>query len=270
MYFSWREKRKYFFILILIIFLLSYSFYKLYPSLFPAPTCNDGKQNLDESGIDCGGGCILVCPREVLPLEVKFAKAIKTEKDFYDLVAFVTNKNKSINTFDGSINYYFTIYDKAGSVMKVIKGTSIIPLGQDFPIILQNIFLPLSESGNSVSNISFTILDNQSWRPSDSSFSNIFFKTISTDFQNGLNNGIDLTRLSAKIQNLSNNYFRNFKVATLIYDVNKNLIAVNETVIDEVNRLQVKDIFYTWRESFSAEPVKIDVYPIITPYTSFK
>jgi len=104
---------------------------------------------------------MVICSKDIIPFTVKFSKAVESEKDLYDIVALVTNKNSDKTTIDGSINFNFTIYDKSGSVFQVINSSTSIPLGQDFPIILQNVYLPISDSGNSISNVSIDFINDK-------------------------------------------------------------------------------------------------------------
>jgi len=270
MFSSWRDKRRSIMVLILVVFVILYIFYKSYSNLFPTETCFDGIKNNNERGVDCGGYCQLICPFDISPLQIKFAKAVETEKDLYDLVALIQNNNQAQNPMDGKINYSFTIYDKAGQILETMNGSTTIPLAQDFPIILQNIFLPLSESENSISRVQFKILNDKVWDKVDSSFSQVFFKTMDYDFENGKGNGVDVTQLSTQVENLTRNYFRNIPVKAILYDRLNNVIGVNESLIDEISGEEIKKVSFTWRNIFKQNPDKIDFYPIVTPSTYFR
>jgi len=270
MFSSWRDKRRSIMVLIFVVFVILYIFYQSYSNIFPQSNCFDGIKNNNERGIDCGGSCQLICPFDISPLHIKFAKAVETEKDLYDLVALIQNNNQNQNSTDGKINYSFIIYDKTGQIFNTINGSTTILLGQDFPIILQNIVLPLSKSGNSISRVQFKILDDKVWDKIDSSFSNVFFRTFDYDFENGQGNGVYITQLSTQIENLTRNYFRNIPVRVIVYNRLGNVIAVNESLVDEIFGEEIKEVVFTWRNVFSQTPDKIDFYPIVTPSTYFR
>ena len=172
---NWRQSRRALFILLFVVVILGLSAYTVYPYFNKSATCFDNKENGDEKGVDCGGFCKFLCVTEVLPLTVKTVKAIPSGGNLYDLVALLENRNKDRDTEDGSIDYTFYVYDKAGSIIKTVSGSTTIPLGQTFPIIVQNIPIDLSSS-NQITNVILKISENKNWQSQDSAFANIFFK----------------------------------------------------------------------------------------------
>lgn len=263
---AWRQTRKLIFITIIIFIILGFSSYLIYPYFNKPATCFDNKENGDEKGVDCGGSCKLVCTTNVIPLNVKTTKAVFISDGIYDLVALIENRNEDKNTQDGSIDYIFDIYDKSGSIIKTISGSTTIPLGQTFPIIIQNVPIVISGS-NDITKVVFTIIDNKSWIEADSTYASIFFKVTNTDFKQNLNN---ISQLKISVKNLSRAYFRNVPVKVLLYDSNNNIIATNETLLKEISGASSKDLFFTWRIPLNIEDPKIEVYSVVTPYTYIK
>ena len=256
------------FIYSFVIILLALIFYKAYPYLNPAPTCFDHKMNGDEAGVDCGGGCELSCHNEVIPVEVKFARAVKTEDNLYDLIAMVQNKNTDKDVSDGIINYKFSVYDKSGSLIFIVSGSSSLPVGQTFPVIIQNVPLDLSSSGNDISKVVCEVsFNSQDWVKVDPIYGNNFFKIESTDFQNDKNN---ISQLTVSLTDTTKASFKNVPVRVTLEDGNGNFIAVNETILPEIKSAETRDISFTWRSPLGIENPKITVYPIVTPITEFK
>ena len=268
MSYSWRKKRQRIFIYSLSLIILALIFYKSYPYIFPAPNCFDNKLNGDESGIDCGGSCELSCHNEVLPLEVKFARSIEAEENLYDLIGMVQNKNSNRNIKDNIIKYTFYIYDKAGSLLKSVDGYSPLPVGQTFPIIVQNIPLDLHSSGNSISNVVLDInFINNDWFKVDSIFTNNFFTIISTNFEQNKNN---ISQLNVSLKNKTKATFRNVPVRVTLEDDKGNFAGVNETIISEIKGEADVELSFTWRGIIPLNNPKISVYPIITPGSDFR
>lgn len=263
---SWRQSRKMTFIIIIILIIFAFIGYKVYPYFNKAATCFDNKQNGDEDGLDCGGSCELVCLTDVIPFQIKYAKAVASDLGVYDLAALVENKNKDKNTNDGNIDYTFLVYDKSGSVIKSISGSTIIPLGQKFPIVIQNVPINLSK-GNDISNVVLNISNNKSWQTEDSAYSKTFFKIEDIDFKQDLNN---ISQLKASIKNLTKAYFRNIPVRVLVFDLDNNLIATNESMLKEIKSSESKELIFTWRYPLSVSEPKIEIYPVVTPYTYVK
>lgn len=265
---SWRKRRKKMFIYSFALMLLAFTFYKVYPYLYPAPTCFDNKINGDEAGIDCGGSCELSCHTEVIPVEVKFSRAIKTEENLYDLIAMIQNKNTNKNIKDSIINYTFSIYDKAGSLLNKVNGFSAMQVGQTFPIILQNIPLDLTNSGNEVSKVVTNISFNgDDWIKVDPVFAENFFVIESTDFVQNRNN---ISQLSVVLKNRTKANFKNIPVRITLEDEVGNFIAVNETIMPEIKAEDFANLSFTWRIPLDIENPKITVYPIVTPISDFK
>src|ERR1700733_13324903 len=106
---SWSAKRKFFFggIFVLIVVLIalgvSYQFF------YRPPSCTDGKQDGDETGVDCGGSCVLQCASDSLTPVVLWAKIFPVSGNLYTAVAYIENPN--INSSNPEANYQFQIYD---------------------------------------------------------------------------------------------------------------------------------------------------------------
>lgn len=265
---SWRRKRKSIFIFIGVFFLLLFLGFKLYPYINPAPSCFDQEQNGDEEGIDCGGICTALCHDKVLPIDIKFTRSIESEPGLYDLVALVQNPNANKNIKGSILNYSFSLYDKAGVVIHTIQATTSLPVGQAFPIVMQNIPVNFSGSGNTLSRISMEILDsNQYWIYVDEIFKSNFFTVKDYLFEREINN---ISRLTVDLQNATRAYFRDVPVRVLLSDEKGNVIAVNETLIREIGSRETKQLNFTWRIPLNIEDPKVDIYPIVTPDTYFK
>src|SRR5690242_17585608 len=65
-----------------------------YFALQNKPSCFNNKQDGDETGIDCGGGCQLICTPEILPLIARGdARLLKIASSTYEVVILVENPN---------------------------------------------------------------------------------------------------------------------------------------------------------------------------------
>lgn len=262
---SWRRKRQLTFISIFILIILAFTFYKIYPYLNPAPTCFDNKQNGEERGVDCGGGCPLICKSDIYPIEERFSRFIETEDNLYDFVAMINNKNVDKMPEGGMLEYNFTIYDMAGNVAKVVNGSTPVMIGQTFPIVAQNVPIDFGDSGNAISRVTFNVLNNEAnWVAVDEVFKNNFFRVINTEFIPLKNN---VSQLNVSLQNITRAYFRDVPVRVLLLDEYENVFAVNETLIKEIDGNGTIDLNFSWRVPLKKENPKIEVYPIVTPNT---
>ena len=65
----------------------------VWPIVNQAPTCTDGKQNGDELGVDCGGGCVDFCSNQITMPTVLWSRAFPVTTNVYNATAYIENKN---------------------------------------------------------------------------------------------------------------------------------------------------------------------------------
>src|SRR5271157_2786511 len=129
---TWAFKRKFFYAAIVVVFLAVSGFLIIYPHLNQAPTCTDGKQNGDETGIDCGGSCPLACTFQVNQISIRWARSFEVVPGRYNAVAYLVNSNK--NTAIEKINYRFRFADKDNIYIGKREGSTYVPPSGNFAI----------------------------------------------------------------------------------------------------------------------------------------
>jgi hypothetical protein len=113
-----------------------WSYQKIFPTL---PNCRDGIQNQDETGVDCGGICEIVCPLPPRPsdakeIEIQAPKAVNSGVSTYDLAAKIVNPNKYWGL--ESFNYEFNVKDGSGKIVLIKTGKSyLLPDSYDYIIL---------------------------------------------------------------------------------------------------------------------------------------
>lgn len=223
-------------------------------AIFPTPTCFDAKQNGYETGVDCGGVCSLRCSQDVIPLNVTWSRVFSEGNGEYDLVALVSNKN--IDNSPRTIKYTFVAYDKNGNEISRVDGTSIAPVGTDFPVIAQNIPFPTppAEIRTTIkANVPhYTVLE----KPATPTL-----RITNQRYEAG-----SIPRLYVSIQNTKRLVLRNIPVRAVLYDANGNAYAVAQTVIPELGKEEVEDVVFTWDSAFAFPPTKIRIFPILDPF----
>lgn len=86
-------------------------------------TCFDGKQNGDETGVDCGGYCASCEIRTLLPIQVNNIKYFSAGNKSV-IVSEIANTN--LNYGVSKFSYVFDIYDKNGERIKSETDNSFI------------------------------------------------------------------------------------------------------------------------------------------------
>lgn len=251
---QWSKRRRVVYgagFLVALVLLFTY-FYR--DTLFPTPTCSDGKQNGYESGVDCGGTCSLRCAQEVIPISVSWARAVRTSSTTYDLVALLSNKN--IDNAPRGLSYVFTVYTKDGKQMLAVQGTTIVPVDGDFPVIKQNVILP-EEPGEVSATVSANVPHYKALeKPTEPTI-----RVSNTRFEAG-----SISRVYARITNTKRVSLRSVPVRVLLYEASGNVFGVGETIIPELGKESAEDVVFTWKNAFEQTPTKITVVPILDPF----
>ena len=131
---AWSAKRRILygggFVLVLaaVVGLLFFHFF------YRAPSCSDGVQNGDETGVDCGGACTTLCSGQTLSPIVHWAKAFNVLGSVYNLAAYVENPN--IGSSNPTATYDFKVYDASNILIAENTGQTFIPKNKKFIIFL--------------------------------------------------------------------------------------------------------------------------------------
>lgn len=250
---GWSKRRKMLYGAGVLITILALGIYFFRDTLFPTPTCFDQKQNGYEGGVDCGGICNLRCSQEIVPLSVKWSRAVKTGQNSYDLMALVSHKN--IDSAPHGVRYLFTVFSKSGKEIKQIEGSTIVPLG-DFPVVKQNVEL-LEEPGE----VSITLASKQEYYKTLENPSSPSLRVSNTRYEQG-----SIPRVYAMVTNTTRIPFRDVPVRVVLYDLDGNAYAGGETIISSLAKESSQEVVFTWNDAFPLNPAKISVYPILDPF----
>ena len=136
---TWALKRQISYIVILILFFGIFGFLIIYPSFNEVPTCADGRQNGNETGVDCGGSCLRACIFESDEVSVLWARSFLVVPERYNAVAYLENHNKSLAV--NKIKYQFRFADKDNIYLGRRQGVAFIPPGRNFAIFERVVFL---------------------------------------------------------------------------------------------------------------------------------
>jgi hypothetical protein len=254
---DWQTRRKVSYALAIAFLLIGASIFMFRNILFPAPNCFDKKQNGYESGIDCGGTCSLRCSNEVIPLIVKWSRALNISPNKYDLVALISNKN--IDNTSHALGYTFEVYNTNGKMIATFNGTTTVPVGGDFPIIKQNVYL---------NEYPRDIVVKLNDTPHFTVYEDITSPTLRV-----YNERLELSntpRAYATVVNARRMSFLNIPVRVVLYDNDNNAFAIGETVIPSLDKEEIKEISFVWDLPFTQNSANIRVYPIFDAFSLVK
>lgn len=229
----------------------------LYPIIFKDPTCTDGKKNGDETGIDCGGSCSLMCTESVSEPVVLWSRAFKVTGNVYNLMAFVENQNR--NSAIKSISYEFKMYDTNNRLIGQRGGTTFIPPNKQFTV-----FEPSFDAGEAnLKSVSFQFLPPFVWVKKEPTLNNLQV------YVDNIEIGTDKKSpsLSARIRNESIYDVPSFTVSAILYDGDHNAINVSRTVKDGLVSGGSTSAFFTWPQMLASDPYTKDVLVEINPFS---
>lgn len=254
---SWAVKRqlKYLSGLMLIIALIVFAF--IYPVIFKKPTCFDGKKNGEETGIDCGGQCLIVCKEETVAPVVIWSRAFNVIGNNYNLVAYVENRNKTAAAYE--VSYEFRAYDGNNKFIGRKEGKTFIPPNQPFAV-LETRF----NSGESdLKTVSFDFNPNITWIKKSPVLTTLPLRISNIS----MDNNEDTPTLKATVNNDSVYDLPEFEVVAILYDINNNAINASKTHKDGLKSNSSTNVVFTWPEALEGVPVTQDILVQINPFS---
>ena len=210
------------------------------------PSCSDGIQNQEEVGVDCGGPCDPCSWQLQGELEVISAKAIKTQENYFDLVAKIKNPNKDAGA--KSFSYAFNLYDSGDNLIFSKEGSSYILPQQTKHIIEQKISV-----SSEIYNIEFKIL-NVFWQEL-SGYEEPELLIRNQNFEQSEN----FSRVTATLENRSNYDFDTIDIYAILFDKNSEILAVGKTEVKTIFSKESRYFEIAWFFSINGQVAKADV-----------
>lgn len=250
---GWAARRR-FIILLLVGSVIAAFLAVIFISIFTkTPSCTDGIQNQNESGIDCGGSCSYLCTEEQRPPTVLFTKIISNEEGRTDVVASVEN----INTQSAAKNVSFTVtlYGANQLFLQELSGTMDLPPSSTVPVFMPGITTGkqkilrafLSIASSSPKWISMT--NNPNLKP-------IVLNTL-------LGSATSTPRIDAILGNSSVAPLLDIPVVIFVHDAQGEIIAASKTVVPTIPAQGQATATFTWNKGFVRPPAALEVIPIV-------
>ena len=258
---SWSRRRKRFIFLIVFLAFLIVVGLPAYFLFYKAPTCFDGKLNGSETGVDCGGGCQLLCTAESLPLIVKGdPQILRVTESLFEVIALVENPNPTGEIYKAG--FIFKLYDSKNTIsIKTIEGETYVPKAATLaifegPFTLEDNIVP--------TRVTFE------WKP----------ETLVWQQNNAIQpellvKGTNLSReatnprLDAVIENTSLRDLSNIDLVALISNETGTIFAASKTFIDTLPASGEVPVIFTWPRAFNERVSDIDVIVRLLPDGSF-
>ena len=202
---------------------------------YNAPNCYDNVQNNDETGVDCGGSCVKICPFEAREPTVRWSRAFKVTNGQYNAVAYVENPNRLAATPE--LNYTFTLFDEAGLIAER-SGTTILPPNSVYPIFEGRI-----ATGGRVPTRTFLEFSMpELWVPAEAG------REQFTIVDRVLTGADSKPKLDATVRNNSLEEAKEVEVVATIFDAEGTALAASRTFVDNFAPRSDTDVVFTWLE----------------------
>lgn len=210
-----------------------------YANFYQPPSCFDLTMNGDETGIDCGGGCVRICASDVIPPQLVWTKSFEITKGQYNAVAYVENKNFKASTPE--LRYTFQLFNN-DKLLTERSGTTILPPNDVYPIFEGRIFTDPEEV---VTNTKIILEPANMWLPAEVGRDQ--FRSLEKVLTR-----IDTNpRLDAKIENTSVFEAENIEVVATLFSDGDEPVTASQTFVEDIPPRSTKDIVFTWPNSIA-------------------
>lgn len=233
---NWAVRRRLFVLLFVVVVLaIPVVFYVIKQQSQIVYTCTDGIQNGDETNVDCGGSCVLMCMETQLPLQVQWTKPVRVADGVYHVVSLVENQNRSMVN---RLGYKIALYDKNNILISEKTGTTVVPPNQQFSIVEYGV-----QTGVRVPEFAFITLETPAaWLRAPEILTRQIVSVIEPVWTE--RNGS--MQLTARLVNNERVRIDDITVLALAYDNANNVIAVSSTIAPKVLGDQSTEIIFTW------------------------
>lgn len=251
---QWAARRQLIILAIVLGVIIILGIIFLVPALKKEPTCFDGKQNGDETGIDCGGSCPRLCQEEMRQIIVEWARPFAVAANLYNAVAYIKNQNIEGAVFE--IPYQFRLYDKDNVFIAAREGKTFIEPNKNSVIFESRILV-----GNRVpTRAEFKFLASPQWIRVPKETMDIVSVSIK---EKKLSDLEAQPRLTTTIINDSLYNIPELDIVALLYGKNGNVVAASKTFIEHLPERSSRKLFFRWSAPFGEEVVRIEIIPRI-------
>lgn len=210
------------------------------------PTCFDGKQNQNETGIDCGGSCTKQCvvKVEAKDLVTKETAFMPVGDGSYDVLAQVYNPNDVAGA--SSFTYTVSLRDASGQILSKQSGTSFI-LPQETKYLFEFHLASASVPAQAVvefSGIVWEHFDGYAEKPRISVVHQSYARVTS---------GSGYGAATGLVINESPYDFRSLTVKVVLRDALGKPVAINMTAMQTMKSKEQRDFRLVWPTAFPGE-----------------
>lgn len=215
-------------------------------------TCNDGKQNQNEQGIDCGGVCTAACIEQVVgqDLQIQEVAFVSGGSSSYDILGRILNPNGAVGASE--FRYTFELKDANGQVLATRSGKNYA-LPQETKSIIE-----LNMETGGIPAKATLIMSDVVWEKAsgyrEKPAVNIYQKRYGPT-----TSGFGFSRASGLLSNESPYDFRSIDVGIILRDASGRIVALNKTRQNSIKAGESRDFDLVWPLPFPGTVEQVDM-----------
>lgn len=225
-----------------------------FTNLYAAPSCQDGKRNQEEQGIDCGGPCSAVCTSRAAAPTTIFTSLIRNKTGRVDLISSVENKNGEASA--KNVPYRVTLHTATGEKVRELSGSLDLP-----PHTVVPIFIPGVTTDSEGVARAFLTVDASAprWVTTPSDPRNMPRVVVAP-----IGGVPEAPRVSATLTNSSLVPIVGLPVVVFVRDSSTgNVVAASRTIVPRIDPQKSATAIFTWNEPFATSSVRVEVTPVV-------
>ncbi|KND48451.1 MAG: hypothetical protein AB200_01835 [Parcubacteria bacterium C7867-005] len=257
---QWSIRRKRIILSIVLIFLIVVVGLPLYFFLHQKPTCFDQRRNGDESGVDCGGSCSLICPAESLPVISKGDPRLIRVSD-KTFVTLINLENPNVYGMINRAEYTIKYFNASSSVpIKTILGKTFVPKSSTFaifegPYVFEDAIPTRATFAWSE--------DTLVWQKDERVTPDLAIENIT------LSGATTSARLDARLLNKSLSAVSNIELVAVVSDPSGNVVTAGKTFVDSIDPGAFTPLVFVWNSGFVNPTNVAEIFLRILPDRSF-
>jgi len=248
---SWAKRRQFIIIASIIAVLVALVSVTAIAFIYETPTCTDGKQNADETGVDCGGACTYSCLNEVAMPAVRFVRPISPQQDRYDIIAYIDNRNPTLAARNVRVNV--ELFNENREFLGNKEAVVDIPAGSTVPL-----YIPEAYRGSVPVAQAFLTFDEDTLRFFAPRERHLVPAVTNVETQN-----TNTPRINATLVNPSAYPIYDVKPIATVFDREGNAIAASQTFLPQLGAQGEAEVLFTWNRAFTGSPARVEVLPVV-------
>lgn len=250
---SWAARRRFIILLIIGVIIAAIVTVASFATFSKAPSCIDGIQNQNESGVDCGGPCPYLCTAQEQRPTVLFTKALSYTGGRTDVIASIENKNTTAAA--KNVAYRITLYGRGQSLIQEVTGIVDLPPGASVPV-----YVPGIVSGKQTVTGTFLEVATSSLQWFSMTANQRSVPMVSNTTQSGTT---EAPRIEAILTNPTVTPFSNVQTIVVVRSIKGEVIAASQTIVPNIPAQGQATATFTWNSPFTSIPAFIEIAPII-------